>query len=58
MIVQEIKTYQNKTYKYTYSDSKKYLLQVETGKLYEDALDELDSSYTYEESNIKIEDNE
>lgn len=41
---------------YTYSDAGMKILQVETGIVYEDALDVPESGYTYTETNIAIED--
>lgn len=41
---------------YTYSDAGMKILQVETGIVYEDALDVPDSGYTYTETDIPIED--
>jgi hypothetical protein len=41
---------------YTYSDVGMKILQVETGIVYEDALDVPESGYTYTETNIAIED--
>ena len=41
-----------------YSDKQVKLLQVETGNLYEDAVDVIPCPYTYEETDIPIEGNE
>ena len=41
---------------YTYSDAGMKILQVETGIVYEDALDMPESGYTYTETDIPIED--
>lgn len=41
---------------YTYSDTGMKILQVETGIVYEDALDVPESDYTYTETDIAIED--
>lgn len=49
MIIQEIQIIKNKEYRYTYSDLGKLLLQKETGIIYYDALDVIESNYTYEE---------
>lgn len=38
-----------------YSDQNMHILQVETGILYEDAVDVLPCRYTYEETDIPIE---
>lgn len=45
----------NDTRERRYSDKNVKLLQVETGKLYEDAVDVIPCRYTYEESNVPIE---
>ena len=39
-----------------YSDSDKMIKQVETGVLYSDAIDVEPCSYTYEETNVAIDD--
>lgn len=41
---------------HTYSDAGMKILQVETGIVYEDALDVPESGYTYTETDIAIED--
>ena len=41
-----------------YSDLNMMIRQVETGNLYEDAIDVIPCPYTYEETDISIEDNE
>lgn len=41
---------------YTYSDAGMKILQVETGIVYEDAMDVPESGYTYTETDIAIED--
>lgn len=38
----------------TYSDENKYILQIDTETLYEDAVDVEDSPHTYEETDIII----
>lgn len=40
----------------TYSDKKLKILQVETGNIYDEAIDVESSKYTYEETTEKIED--
>ena len=40
-----------------YSDKNVKLLQVETGNLYDDAVDVIPCKYTYEETNEPIDDN-
>ena len=41
-----------------YSDQGVYIKQLETGALYEDAIDVIPCKYTYEETDISIEDEE
>lgn len=41
----------------TYSDEGYRIKQIETGNIYDEAIDIEDAPYTYEETNIKIEDN-
>ena len=45
----------NDTRERRYSDKNVKLLQVETGILYEDAVDVIPCKYTYEESDVPIE---
>ena len=45
----------NDTRERRYSDKNVKLLQVETGILYEDAVDVIPCKYTYEESDVLIE---
>lgn len=45
----------NDTRERRYSDKNVKLLQVETGILYEDAVDVIPCRYTYEESDVPIE---
>ena len=42
----------------TYSDSKLMIRQVETGNTYAEAIDVENAAYTYEETDIPIEENE
>lgn len=42
----------------TYSDENKYIRQLETGNLYEEAIDLESKQYTYEETDILIENEE
>lgn len=53
MIVVEL--VDNDTRERRYSDKNVKLLQVETGILYEDAVDVIPCRYTYEESDVPIE---
>lgn len=41
----------------TYSDEGYHIKQIETGNIYDEAIDVEDAPYTYEETDIKIEDN-
>ena len=41
----------------TYSDERYRIKQIETGNIYDEAIDVEDAPYTYEETDIKIEDN-
>ena len=41
-----------------YSDLNMKIRQIETGNLYEDAVDVIPCPYTYEETDIPVEDNE
>jgi hypothetical protein len=45
----------NDTRERRYSDKNVKLLQVETGILYEDAVDVIPCKYTYEESDVPVE---
>ena len=38
----------------TYSDSNKFIKQVQTGVMYAEAIDLASSTYTYEETNVEI----
>lgn len=42
----------------TYSDEKLKIRQLETGYIYDEAIDVEDSNYTYEETDMKIEEPE
>lgn len=55
MIKQEIITINNKELLHTYSDSNKYILQVETENKYDEAYDIIPCRYTYTETEEKIE---
>lgn len=54
MIKTEIITINNKQLKKTYSDNNKYIKKVGTEKLYSEAIDLLDSSFEYIETDIDI----
>lgn len=55
MIVTETKTIGTRDFRHTYSDTGYRIRQVETGIVYDDAVDPLSSSYTYEETDELIE---
>jgi hypothetical protein len=55
MIKQETKIINNKTFIRTYSDENKYILQVETGYKYSEAIDVTPLRYTYIETDVEIE---
>lgn len=55
MIVIEEVEIRNKSYKKTYSDEGYKLRQIETGLIYDEAIDMLESNYTYEEIDELIE---
>ena len=55
MIIKTIEIINNQEHVLTYSDKNKYIKQVETGILYSSALDVATSNYTYEETDIDIE---
>ena len=52
MIYTETVTIKGKKYKRTYSDAGYLLLQVETGKQYQEAIDTENAGYTYEETDV------
>lgn len=58
MIVKELFTYsedlKENLYR-TYSDENYYIRQIETGNVYEEAVDLESANYTYEETDDKIE---
>lgn len=55
MIKQEKKKVGEHYFTHTYSDSRFYILQVETGVKYDEAYDVIPCRYTYEETSEKIE---
>ena len=55
MIKQEEKTFGSRTLLHTYSDSNKYILQVETNTKYYEAYDVIPCRYTYTETEEEIE---
>ena len=46
------------TYMHNYSDEDMHILQTDTGIIYEDAMDPVDTTHTYEETDIPLEDEE
>ena len=54
MIKQEKVTINNKELLHTYSDSNKYILQVETNVEYNEAYDIIPCKYTYKETKEEI----
>lgn len=58
MIIKELFTYsedlKENLYR-TYSDENYYIRQIETGNVYEEAVDLESATYTYEETDEKIE---
>ena len=55
MIKQEIIIINNKEFLHTYSDTKHYILQVETKNKYDEAYDVIPCRYTYIETEEEIE---
>ena len=54
MIKQEKIIINNKEFLHTYSDSKHYILQVETNVKYDEAYDTIPCKYTYKETKEEI----
>ena len=55
MLVKEKVIINGKEFIHHYSDTNKYIKQVRTGNLYDDAYDTTSVKYIYEETNIDIE---
>lgn len=55
MIIQEIVVVNNRQLKHTYSSENKYIKQLETGVVYNEAYDTLKSNYNYLELDMEIE---
>lgn len=55
MIIQEIVVVNNRQLKHTYSSENKYIRQIETGVVYNEAYDTLKSNYNYLELDMEIE---
>ena len=55
MIIQKKVNIGSRTLLYTYSDSNKYILQVETNTKYDEAYDVIPCRYTYVETEEEIE---
>ena len=47
MIIQEIITVHNQQFKHTYSSESKYIKQVETGAIYDEAYDTMKRNFSY-----------
>lgn len=58
MLKQEIVELYGNQFRKSYSDEGFYILQIETGIEYDIAIDVLTSSYTYKETDKKIEEHE
>ena len=54
MLKQEKITINNKELLHTYSDNNKYILQVETSNIYDEAYDVIPCRYTYTETKKEI----
>ncbi len=54
MIIQETITINNKQLKHTYSSESKYIKQIETGAIYNEAYDVMERNFTYEETNTPL----
>lgn len=56
MIVTEIITIRGKDYKHTYSDEGLMIRKIGTDEIYSDAVDDINSTWEYEETDEKIPD--
>lgn len=56
MIRTAIRTIRDTEYRYTWSDDDMMIRQDQTGTLYEDAYDTLDSEFTYTETDTPVDD--
>lgn len=54
MIIQELVAIGGLTLRHTYSTDGKYIKQVETNAIYDEAFDVLERQFTYEELNTAI----
>lgn len=54
MIIQEIKILNGRQFTHTYSSENKYIEQVETGAIYNEAYDVIGVKYTYTETNESL----
>ena len=54
MIIQEIVTVHNQQFKHTYSSESKYIQQVETGAIYDEAYDTMKRDFNYIETDTII----
>lgn len=55
MIIQEIVTINNRQFRHTYSSELKYIKQIETGAIYNEAYDMLQRNFTYSETDTLLE---
>lgn len=58
MIVTETINIRGKDYKHTYSDEGYMIRKIGTDEVYSDAVDDINSTWTYEETDEKIEPDE
>ena len=54
MIIQEIVTINNKKFRRTYSSELKYIQQVETGAIFDEAYDIIKANFTYIETDTPL----
>ena len=54
MLIQEIVTINNRKFRRTYSSDLKYIQQVETGALFDEAYDIMTTNFTYIETDIPL----
>ena len=58
MIIQEIVTLHNTQFKHTYSSELKYIKQIETGAIYNEAYDMISRNFNYIETDTLINEDE
>ena len=54
MIIQKTVIINNKKFKHTFSDQSKYIKQVETGAIYNEAYDVINRNFTYIETDTPL----